>query len=172
MSAQDRGLSADPREAPREGGSGKMFWELSPQDVIGKPAELQCAKIEREWKRRKHLMEKASRRPWTENDNSPGTIRLREHTERPFGADALFRHVNVQSKTVFSYAMTLMDKVQICHVHVDLNQESFDKEQMPNTAMVEYLKKRMSSIMLCTSWVCAGTFVDHERVSEKYNFTI
>ena len=58
-----------------------MFWELAPEDVIGKPAELQCLKIEREWKRRKHKMEKASRGPWTENENSPGTTQLREYTQ-------------------------------------------------------------------------------------------
>ena len=36
-----------------------MFWELAPEDVIGKCAELRCANVEREWKRRKHKMEKA-----------------------------------------------------------------------------------------------------------------
>ena len=53
--------------------------------------------------------------------------------DRPFGADAIDRQVNVQSKAVFSYAMTLMDKIrgwedeekmggiQICSVHVDLH---------------------------------------------------
>ena len=33
--------------------------------------------------------------------------------------------------------------------------------------MEEHLKKRMMSIMLCTNWVCAGTFEDHEWVSES-----
>ena len=31
----------------------------------------------------------------------------------------------------------------------------------------EYLKKRLMSIMLCTNWVCAGSSVDHEWVSES-----
>ena len=45
-------------------------------------------------------MEKASRRPWTENEDSPRTMQLRDYTlrecweifvdERPFGADAFF----------------------------------------------------------------------------------
>ena len=30
-----------------------MFCELAPEDVIGKPADLSCAKVEREWNRRK-----------------------------------------------------------------------------------------------------------------------
>ena len=33
--------------------------------------------------------------------------------------------------------------------------------------MEEYLKKRMLSMMLCKNWVCAGTFVDDEWVSES-----
>ena len=33
--------------------------------------------------------------------------------------------------------------------------------------MEEYLKKRMLSIMLCTNSVCAGTFNEHEWVSES-----
>ena len=99
--------SVDPREAPRES-SRRMFWELAPEDVIGKPAELQCAKIERGWKRTKHKMEKVSKRAWTENIYSPGSMQLREYTlrefweifvdDRPFGAEAMFRHVNVKHK--------------------------------------------------------------------------
>ena len=62
-----------------------MFWELAPEDVIGEPAELQCVKIEREWKRRKRRMEKASRRSWTENENSTRTMQLRENTQGILG---------------------------------------------------------------------------------------
>ena len=32
------------------------------------------------------------------------------------------------------------------------------------------LRKRIMSIMLCTNWVCAGTFVDHEWVSSRTIF--
>ena len=45
--------------------------------------------------------------------------------------------------------------------------EALTKGQIPNPAMEECLKKRLLSIMLCTNWVCAGTFVDHEWVSES-----
>ena len=41
------------------------------------------------------------------------------------------------------------------------------KGQVLNLEMEEYLKKRMMSIMLCTNWVCEGTFEDHELVSES-----
>ena len=50
-----------------------------------------------------------------------------------------------------------------------MNEEALTKGQLPNPAMEEFLKKRMLSIMLCTDWVCAGTFVDHDWVSESTN---
>ena len=74
-----------------------MFWEHAPEDVTSKPTRLCCANVEREWKRRRHKVEKASRRSWTKNDNSTRTRHLREYTLRefweifvddgPFGAD-------------------------------------------------------------------------------------
>ena len=84
--------------------------------------------------------------------------------------------VSVQSKAVFSHAMTIMDEIHgwedeekrmgskfatcmwIC------TEKALAKGQIPNPAMEEYLKKRMMSIMLCTNWVRAGTFVDLEWV--------
>ena len=39
--------------------------------------------------------------------------------------------------------------------------------QNPTPEMNEYLKQRLMSIMLCVNWVCAGTFVIHEWVSES-----
>ena len=128
-------------------------WERDLEDVIGKLAELQCAEIEREWKHRKHKMEKVSRWPWTATGSSQTAVQLREYTlrefwdifvdDRPFGAKALFRHVNVQSKTVFSYIYT---------------KEALSNEQIPNPATEEYLKKRMLSIMLCTKWGLCWNF--------------
>ena len=59
------------------------------------------------------------RDPWIECEHDPRAMQLREHTlkefweifvdDRPFGAEATNRQVNVQSKAVFSYATTLMD---------------------------------------------------------------
>ena len=45
--------------------------------------------------------------------------------------------------------------------------KALTSEQIPNPAMVEHLKKRMLSIMFFTNWVCTGTFVDHECMSES-----
>ena len=47
-----------------------MFWKLAPEDVIGKPADLSCADVEREWKRRKNKVEKVSRGSWPENEHT------------------------------------------------------------------------------------------------------
>ena len=147
------------RQGGAKGGrSRRMFWELAPEDVLGKPADLSRAEVERQWKRRKNKMEKASRTSWTADENTPRAAPLREYTlkevweifvnGRLFGAGALFRHVNVQSKAVFSYAMTMMDKIRI----------------------EKYLKKRMLSIMLCANWVCAGTFPGSRVGVGKCNF--
>ena len=59
-----------------------MFWELVPEDVIGSLAELSSADFQREWRRRKDKMEKASRRPWTEFEKSPRTVQFRENAPR------------------------------------------------------------------------------------------
>ena len=45
--------------------------------------------------------------------------------------------------------------------------EALTKGQLTNKEMEEYLKKRMLSTMLCANWVCAGTFEDHEWVSQN-----
>ena len=39
--------------------------------------------------------------------------------------------------------------------------------QNPTPEMEEYMKQRLMSIMICTNWVCAGTFDNHEWVSES-----
>ena len=100
-------------------------------------------------------------------------MQLREYTlrefweifvdDRTFGADALFRHVNVQSKTAFSFAMPLMDKIRgwedeekrvgskFATCMWNCTKKALTSEQIPNPAMEEYWKKRMLSIMLCTN---------------------
>ena len=52
----------------------------------------------------------------------------------------------------------------VCEIYT---QDALTKGKLPNAAMEEYLKKRLLPIMLCTNWVCAGTFVDHEWLSES-----
>ena len=78
----------------------------------------------------------------------------------PSGADAFFRHENVQSKAVFSYATTIMDGI---HGWEDeekrvgskfaacmwiYTRRALTKEDIPSPAVEEYLKKRMLSIIL------------------------
>ena len=45
--------------------------------------------------------------------------------------------------------------------------EVLTRGQIPTRETEEYSKRRMMSIMSCTNCVCAGTFDDHERVSES-----
>ena len=48
-----------------------------------------------------------------------------------------------------------------------ITQKALTKEQIPNPAMQEFLKKRKLFSVPCTNWVCAGTFLDHKWVSES-----
>ena len=52
-------------------------------------------------------------------------------------------------------------------MHVIHTKEVLARGQILNPENEEYLKERMMSIMLCTNWVCAGAFEDHEWVSES-----
>ena len=169
-----------------------MFWELVSDDVIGKPAELRSASVEREWRRRIHKTEKASRRSSTECENSPRIMELREHAlrefweifvdDRPFCRTPCFRHANVQPEAVFSFPMAIMDAIYRWE-HEErrvgskfaacmwlYTKEVLTRGHVLNPEMEEYLKKGVMSIMLCTNWVCAGTFEDDQWVSEKYNY--
>ena len=166
-----------------------MFWEL---DVIGKPVNTQSPKVMNAWKRRKYKMEKASGRPWIQFEHNPRAMQLREYTlkefweifvdDRPFGTDSTNREANVQSKAVLSHAMTQIDKIRGWEDEESwvgskfaacmwiYTKEALTGGQILDRVQVEYLRKRIKSIMLCTSWVCAGAFVDHEWVSSRTIF--
>ena len=45
--------------------------------------------------------------------------------------------------------------------------EALTEGQILDREQEENLRIRVMSIMLCISWVCAGTFVDHEWVSSR-----
>ena len=137
-------------------------------------------------------MEKASRRPWIQYEHSPRAMQLTEYTlkefwemfvnNRPFGTDSTNREANVQSKAVLSYAMTLMDKIRGWEDEESwvgskfaacmwiYTKEALTGGQILDRVQEEYLRKRIKSIMLCTNWVCAGAFVDHEWVSSRTIF--
>ena len=137
-------------------------------------------------------MEKASRVPWIQHELSPKAMQLRKYTlkdlleifvdDRPFGTDSTDREINVESKAVFSCAMTLMDKIrgwedEECWVGSKFaacmwiyTKEALTRRQIFDRVQEEYLRKRIKSIVLCTNWVCAGTFVDHECVSSRTIF--
>ena len=116
-------------------------------------------------------------------------MQLREHAlrefweifvdDKPFYRDACFKHANVQPKAVFSFTMTRMDAIygwedeekRVGSIFAAClwiyTKELLTRGQILNPQKEEYLKKRVMSSMLCTSWVCVGIFEDHEWLSES-----
>ena len=94
-----------------------MFRELALGGILEENVVLQCPKTRRAWERRKLSMEKASRWTWETRTNQLRESTLKELwdifvDDSPFGEDSLLKQVNVHSKAVFSYALTLMDKIR------------------------------------------------------------
>ena len=94
--------------------------------------------------------------------------------DRSFHSDSLHEHEHVLSKAVLSCATTVMDGqgkmdgFKISGMHVDLHQDGADKVAVAHTRNVRVpAAKWMLSIILCVNWVWAGTFDDHEWVSES-----
>ena len=93
--------------------------------------------------------------------------------------NACFKHANVQSKAVFSFAMTTMDETygwedeekrvgsKFAACMWIYTKEVLTRGPIPTLEMEQCLKRRTTSIMLCMKWVCVGTFDDHEWVSES-----
>ena len=77
---------------------------------------------------------------------------------------------HVQHEVVFSCAMSIMDAIygwedeekrvgsKFAACMWIYTKEVLTRGQILNPEMEEYLKKRMMSIMVCTSWVCPGGF--------------
>ena len=76
------------------------------------------------WRVNKDKMEAATGRAWPNFGWSQRALHTREHVlkefrqvfvdDRPFHRDAINRHANVQSKSVSSYAMTVMGVIWVC----------------------------------------------------------
>ena len=102
--------------------------------------------------------------------------------DRPIGTDSTNREANVQSEAVLSYALTLMDKnrgwedeeswveYKFAACMLISSKEALTGGQILDRVQEEYLRKRIKSIMLCTNWICAGAFVDHEWVTLRTIF--
>ena len=98
------------------------FWKLVPEDVIGRPTGFTSADFGFiMWRVKKDKMGVATGVTWTESEWGPRTLQLREYLlrafcvffvdDRPFHSGSLCWHANVQPKAVFSFAMTVMDKI-------------------------------------------------------------
>ena len=84
-------------------------------------------------------------------------------------SDAFYKHANVQSKAVFSHAMTVMDKTcgwtdeekwvvsKFAACIWIYTKCVLTEGRKPTPEMQEYLKRRMLPIMLCVNCVCEET---------------
>ena len=89
-----------------------------------------------------------------------------------FYRDSNCKHVNVQIKVVFSFIMTVMDKISgreeeklagwVQSSRGACGSTLLTDGQNPTLEMEEYLKHRLMSIMICRKTVYAGTCVIHE----------
>ena len=95
--------------------------------------------------------------------------------DRPFRRDAINRHANVQSRAVFSYAMTVMDNIYQWEEEEKWLGSKCAARMWIYTKCVlcdgqeftqEYMKRRMLSIMPGVNRVCEEAFEEHEWVSE------
>ena len=98
-----------------------MFWDIAPENVLEAPVEHLSADCGRHWRIKKDRMESATGATWADVGRSPRQLQSREYEfrefwdilvdDRPFYRDFSCKHANVQPKAVFSYAMTVMDKI-------------------------------------------------------------
>ena len=162
-----------------------MFWELFPEDAVEISAEPNSTDFVREWRDRKNKLERASRKPWTEFEYSPRMVKSREDALREFcGRQTPLQRCVFQACkcTVRSCLLPCYDdhgrdlwmgrikksgwvrnSQRVCGIYT---KGVLTRGQIPTPEMKEYLKRRLMSIMLCMNWVSAGTFDDHEWVSE------
>ena len=128
----------------------------------------------------KTKMEVATGVTWTESEWSKNVAGERIFfDDRPFHCDSLCWHAIVQSKAFSSYATTVMDKIQgwtdeekwvgskFAACMWIYTKTVLTERRKPTPEMLEYLKRRMSSIMFCVNCLCAGIFDDHEWVTES-----
>ena len=165
------GSWVDPREAPRFCSQEGMFWQLfrTLADYIHVDREIW-------WRAKKDI--------WTRYGWSQGAWHAREYVlneywqifvgDRPVSRDAINSHAHVQSKAVFSYAMTVMDKIggwreeqkwvgSLFAACLWICTEAVLCDELDSTQ--EYLRRRMLSIMESVNWVCDEALEEHEWVS-------
>ena len=94
--------------------------------------------------------------------------------DRPFLGEARITETNAQSKAVFSYAMTVMDKVDGWEDEEKWVGSNFAACMWIHTTCVlcdgqestqDYLERRLLSIMESVIWVCEEALEEHDWVS-------
>ena len=183
LGAPNGGPRVTPGEAPRFRSQEACFGSFFSGDVTGTPADY--AHVDREiWRRtEKERMDVATGRTWTSYGWSQ-RWHAREYLlneywqifvdDRLVPRDAINSHANVQPKAVFSYAMTVMDKICGWGDEQQWIGSLFAACMWIQTKAVlcvehdstqEYLKTRMLSIMESVNWVCEDALEEHEWVS-------
>ena len=118
-------LGTDPRKPPRVYGSRRHVLEACfGRCHLKAYSNFISADNGFTWGVKKDKMEVAMERTWTEREWGPRTLQLREYPLREFWAifvddgpchsDTFYEHANVQSKAVFSYGVTVMDRICVC----------------------------------------------------------
>ena len=92
----------------------------------------------------------------------------------------MFQHANIQSKSVFSSAMTIMDAIhgwegwrekrpiKSCRTHVELHLRSVDKRKSTQPGKGGGVPEETNDVHYAThKLVFGGTFADHEWVPES-----
>ena len=162
-----------------------VFWVLHPGAVIGTQTNVQEGMKSMVWRAKKDQLDVTTRRIWPGRQWSKRGRHTREyvlndfwHTfvdDRPFFAEARITETNTQSKAVFSYVMTVMDKVDGWEDEQKWVGSKFAACMWIYTKAVlcdgqastqDDWWRRLFSIMESVNWVCEEACEEHEWVSE------
>ena len=167
-----------------------MFGLPHPGAVIGTQANVLAPVNSVVWRAKKGQFEVVTERTWPNHEWSKRGRHTREYVwnelwqivvgDRPVRKEVIHTQTNAQSKKVFSYAMTVMDKIDgweegeekmvgsriaACtwiHTKAVLceGQESTQK----------YLRRRLQPTLESVNWVCEEAMEGHGWVSENHHF--
>ena len=158
-----------------------MFWQLLSRWCMRIPADRSHVDREIWWRTKKEKMDVATGRTWTSYELSCGAWHGRERIlneywqifvdDRPVPRDATDLQANVQPKAVFSYDMTVMEKICGWGEEEKWVGSLFAACMWVYTKCVlcdgqetkkHFLKRRMLSIMKSANWVCEEVLEEHE----------
>ena len=163
-----------------------MFWQLLPEDVIGRQATEGVPIITwEEWRARKAQFDTKTERTWPNLEPSERAQNVAEYVLRQFWQtfikdrlvlrNATQTQTRTQPKSVFSCAMAVVDKIEGWEEEEKWVGSRFAACMWIYTEAVicngqentqEYLMQRFRSILEGVTWLCDDALEDHEWVSE------